>query len=78
MEHFWGIEAITRRLGLRNPKSFYRAYKQGRVFAFKRAFPRSPFRRVWYSNSELMARCELIQCKFSLEEFRAKQNKASQ
>ncbi len=74
VEHFWGAAAIAQRMGLRNVKSFYRAYEQGRVFAFKRVDPKKPYRRMWYSNSDLMARCELAQVKFQLEEFRARKN----
>ena len=74
MEHFWGAAAITRRHGLRNVKSFYRALEQGRVFAFKRIDPTHPHRRVWYSNSDLMARCELLQAKHQWEAYRARKD----
>ena len=72
MTHFWGAKAITERLGLRNVKSFYYAFQQGRVFAFKRADPRNPCRRVWYSNSDLIGRCELAQVRLQLNQCLAK------
>ena len=78
VEHYWGAQAIAHRMGLRNPKSFLHAYKQGRAFAFKRPDPRFPCRIMWYSNSDLMARCELQQCRVQLEDFMAKQAATSQ
>ena len=71
MEHYWGAQAITERLGLRNLKSFHRYYARGWVFAFKRRDPRNPRRIMWYSNSDLMARCELIRCQYERNEFQA-------
>ena len=54
MQHYWGSLAIARRLGYRNPKSFYLAFQQGRVFAYKRRDPRDPRRMAWYSNETLI------------------------
>ena len=73
MEHYWGRQAIAERLGYRNAKSFDRAYRQGRVFAYKRRDPRDPRRTLWYSNSQLMAQCEFALHRVQWEEFRAKQ-----
>lgn len=54
MQHFWGRLSIARRLGYKNAKSFYLAYQQGRVFAYKRRDPRDPRRMAWYSNETLI------------------------
>lgn len=59
MTHFWGGPAIARRLGYRNVKSFYRAYAEGRVFAYKRRDPRDSRRTLWYSNETLILTAEL-------------------
>ena len=57
--HYWGAAAIARRLGYKNPKSFYLAYKQGRVAAFRRRDPRDTRRLCWYSNESLILVSEL-------------------
>ena len=54
MVHYYGSAAIARRLGYRNPKSFYLAYEQDRVFAYKRRDPRDSRRIAWYSNEALI------------------------
>jgi hypothetical protein len=61
--HFWGIRSIARRLGYKNPKSFYLAYEQGRVFAYKRRDPRDSRRVAWYSNEGLILLHELALAK---------------
>jgi hypothetical protein len=63
VEHLWGIRAIARRLGYKNPKSFYLAYAQGRVFAYKRRDPRDSRRVAWYSNEGLIQLVELTLAK---------------
>ncbi len=73
IEHFWSAKNIAKRLGYSTANSFHRAYRQGRVLAFKRRDPRDPRRTLWYSNSDMMARCELAQHKLQWEEFLAKQ-----
>jgi len=78
LEHYWGAREIARRLGYRNEKSFYRAWRQGRVLAFKRRDPRDPRRTLWYSNSDMMARCELAQHLVQWEEFLATQRTLGQ
>ena len=78
MQHYWGRQAIVERLGLRDVKSFLLAFKQGRVFAYKRRDPRFPCRIMWYSNSDMMARCELAQHRVQWEDFMAKQAATSQ
>lgn len=74
MTHFWGAQAIVERLGLKNVKSFYLAFAQGKAFAFKRAAPRNPCRRIWYSNSDLIGRCELAQVRLQLNQILAKKD----
>ena len=69
LEPFWGIKSIVQCLGLQNSESFYRAYEQGRVFAFKRIDPNHPHHRMWYTNLDLMARCELAQAKLQWEAY---------
>ena len=78
MEHLWGAQAIAVRLGYRNPKSFYRAWRQGRVFAFRRRDPRDSRRILWYSNSELVSKSEIMQFRFQFEDFLAKQRAKEQ
>ncbi len=75
IEHFWGALSITHRLGLRDIKSFHRYYARGWVFAFKRRDPRNPRRIMWYTNSDLMAKCEIARCQFQLKEFLDKQQR---
>ncbi len=73
IEHFWGAKKIARRLGYSTANSFHRAYRQGRVLAFKRRDPRDGRRTCWYSNSDMMAQCEVAQHKLQWEEFLAAQ-----
>ena len=54
VEHLWGAGKIARAMGYKNVKSFYLAFAQGRVFAYKRRDPRDSRRMAWYSNSALI------------------------
>jgi hypothetical protein len=61
--HLFGSRAIAIRLGFKNPKSFYLAYEQGRVFAYKRRDPRDSRRVCWYSNESLITLHEVTLAK---------------
>ncbi len=76
MIHFWGAHAIAQRLGFKNVKSFYLAYAQGRVAAYRRRDPKDSRRVLWYSNESLFLMCELSMAKQQHERWRAEQEAA--
>lgn len=59
MTHYWGSEAIRRRLGCGSHHTLYRYIRQHGLPVYKRADPRNPHRVMLYASEAMILAWEL-------------------